>query len=98
MQLILVVGRFSDPAVAYRPYDAMLRAARLPRAVELIAVLLPLEVRNVVAGLRPWEFQVWADFLPEYFENPNGHPICEIPAGNYCTVTNRLTDQHGDER
>ena len=77
MLLILVVGLFPDVAIAVDcPNDAMSRTARLPHALALAAVLeSPLVERGVVAGLRPWELQVRADFLPECFENFNGHPI-----------------------
>ena len=54
MQLILVVGRFSDPAVGVDcPNDAMFLAFNVPRALVLVDVYIqPLDVRRRVAGLR----------------------------------------------
>ena len=75
MQLILVPGRFFDPAAIAVdfPDDAMSRTVQLPRALALVAVfILPLVVRGLVASLYG---QVRADFLLECFEHLNGHPI-----------------------
>ena len=99
MRLIFEVSPFFDPAVAVDcPDDAMfLVTARLPRALALAAVLeSPLVVRGLVASLYSQAQRVRADFLPECFENFNGHPICGLPVGNCIFVSpGRLTFQHG---